>query len=507
MMEPLLLVVMVPLTGAVVTLLTRGRVLACAAAISTLLTFVAAVSLALQVTESGPQTHAVGGWGASLGIELRADGLSALMVLLTTSVASLVGLYGHTYFRPNAVQSEPGDMSAWATREAFWPLWLFLLGALGALYVSADIFNIYVTLELVTLSAISLMALSGARGALSAGMRYLLAAVLGSMAYLLGVALLYAEFDTLSLVALGGVTTATTSALAAVALMTAGLLLKTALFPLHFWLPRAHAFAPAPVSAALSALVVNGSFYVLLRVWFTMAPGVPTVEAAQLLGLLGSAAIIWGSLQAIRAKRLKLLIAYSTVAQVGFLFLLLPLTLTGASGDPGERPVSAWHGGMLHLVSHSFAKAAMFLAAGNVVVALGHDLISDLRGLAMRLPVTMLAFAVAGTSLIGVPPLGGFFGKLLLLDGVTASGQWFYAVVILGGTLLTAAYVFRVVGVAMQSGDPPGQPRAVVPLPRVLEVSPLILALVALILGVAANPLLRLLDVDGFGATTTWPGG
>lgn len=513
MIEPLLLVVMVPLTGAVAALLLRGRALTPVAAIATLATFGAAMALALQVTEAGPQTHAIGGWEAPLGIELRADGLSALMVLMTAAVASIVGFYARTYFRPGVGPDAAVGPSAWSEREAFWPLWLFLWGALNAMFVSADIFNIYVTLELVTLSGIALIVLGGGTDALAAGMRYLLAAYLGSIAYLLGVALLYAEFDSLGIVALGETTTGTPSVLVAVALMTAGLILKTALFPVHFWLPRAHANAPAPVSAALSALVVAGSFYVLLRIWFDVAPAVLTIEAAHVLGILGAAAILWGSLQAVRARRLKMLVAHSTVAQIGYWCLLVPLTAvagatTGGNAAGWSAAADAWNGGIFLVLSHAFAKAAMFLAAGTVTITLGHDRVDDLRGLATRLPMTVLAFGAAGVSLIGLPPMGGFVAKFLLLDAAVATGQWFYAVVILGGGLLTAVYVFRVVSVAFGSADPAAPPPAAFArTPRVLEVAPLVLALVGLGLGLGATLPLNLLGVGAPFPPLAGPGG
>jgi multicomponent Na+:H+ antiporter subunit D len=512
MIEPLPLVVMLPLTGAVAALLLRGRALTPVAAIATLATSGAAMALALQVAEAGTQTHAIGGWGAPLGIELRSDGLGALMVLMTAVVASIVGLYAHTYFPPRAQPEAVVGPSPWTERAAFWPLWLFLWGGLNALFVSADIFNLYVTLELVTLSGVALMVLGGGTDALTAGMRYLLAAVLGSMAYLLGVALLYAEFDSLDLATLGETASGTPSALVAVALMAAGLILKTALFPVHFWLPRAHANAPAPVSAALSALVVAGSFYALLRVWFDVAPAVPTVEAAHLLGLLGAAAIVWGSLQAIRARRLKMLVAHSTVAQVGYLFLLVPLTAvaggtTGGSVASAQAAADAWNGGIYYVLAHAFAKAAMFLAAGTVMMSLGHDRVDDLRGLATRLPMTVLAFGVAGTSLIGLPPTGGFVAKYLLLDAAVTTGQWFYAVVILGGGLMTAGYVFRVISVAFGRADPGASlPGAFVRAPWVLGATPLLLALMALTLGLGATPPLDLLAIGAPFPAVAGPG-
>ena len=174
----------------------------------------------------------------------------------------------------------------------------------------------------------------------------------------------------------------------AAALMTVGLLAKTALFPLHLWLPPAHANAPAAASAVLSGLVVKGSFFLTLRLWFYVLPALPAGEVAAVLGGLGSAAIIVGSVLALRQARLKLLIAYSTVAQIGYLFLVFPL----AAGSQNWSMIG-WSGGLMQVLAHAFAKAAMFFSAGLLAEALGHDQIAKLGGAARVLPLTFLTIA------------------------------------------------------------------------------------------------------------------
>src|SRR5262245_58364793 len=186
--------------------------------------------------------------------------------------------------------------------------------------------------------------------------------------------------------------------------MTVGLLAKTALFPLHLWLPPAHAGAPAAASAVLSALVVKGSFFIVVRLWFDVLPGLPGPAAAQLLAALGATAIVLGSVVALRQERLKLLIAYSTLAQIGYLFLMFPLAFV--PGSPVLQRGGALAGGMLQAIAHATAKAAMFMAAGLLSAALGHDRIADLRGTARVLPLTVLAFALGGLALVGAPPGG-----------------------------------------------------------------------------------------------------
>ncbi|MFM1891927.1 MAG: hypothetical protein RLZ44_1004, partial [Pseudomonadota bacterium] len=338
--DALVLAIALPLLGAVLTALWPRRAepvgLLTAAA-----TTAAALATLFAVHDGGQLLHALGGWTPGLGIALRADALSALLLTLTALVALAASVYASAYFAlPDA-------------KARFWPLWLLLWTALNALLLAGDLFNLYVTLELLGLAAVGLAALGGKRAAVEAALRYLLVGLLGSMAYLAGVALLYLGYGSLDLPTVAAALRPEPTAWAALALMTGGLLLKTALFPLHFWLPPAHANAPAPVSAALSALVVKAGFYLVLRLWLDLYPAVLTPAAAHLLGLLWAAAVLWGSWQALQAERLKLLAAYSTVAQLGYLFLGLALLLPLPDG-PAR---TALFGGLVLLaLTHGFAK-------------------------------------------------------------------------------------------------------------------------------------------------------
>lgn len=427
--------------------------------------------LGWQMMENGVYRHAVGGWGAPLGIDLFADGLSLLMLIMTALVGLGVSFYSKSYFKPQE--------ATW-----FWPIWLFLLAALNALFLSADIFNLYVTLELVGLAAVALTALTGHMDALNSAMRYLLAMLLGSLAYLLGVALLYHDIGSVDIATLSEQIKPNATVWAALGLMSAGLALKTALFPLNFWLPPAHASAPAPVSALLSALVVKASFYILLRLWLEIF-GSFAEGAAALLGLLGAAAILWGSLQALCQTRVKLLIAYSTVAQIGYLFLAFPLAL-GSDG-------MVWSVAVYLAFSHALAKSAMFLAAGNLLQFGGHDRISGLDRAVQRLPLTVSAFALAGVSIMGLPPSSGFVGKWLLLEIAMAQGRWDLVVVMIIGGLLAAGYVFKVLGYAFTGAEVSHNARTV---PASMEWAALLLAIGAILLGFMAPEIFLLTRID-----------
>jgi formate hydrogenlyase subunit 3/multisubunit Na+/H+ antiporter MnhD subunit len=421
--------------------------------------------------------HAVGGWPAPLGIELAVDGLAALMLLLTHAVALPLALYARPYF---ARQPEG--------QAYFWPLGGYLIAALNALFLSADLFNLYVALELLGLAAVGLVASAGSAQSLTAALRYLFVTLLGSSAYLLGVALLYGVYGHVALPLLVPqmVTPIPLAAQLALALMLAGLLLKTALFPFSFWLPPAHGGAPAPVSALLSALVIKATFYLILRLWMSVGNQLMPPSAAHLLGLMGGAAVVWGSVQALRQVRLKMLVAYSTVAQIGYLFLLFPLAARAAPAVA----LSAWQGVLMQAVAHGLAKAAMFAAAGAVAISVGDDRIERLGGASARLPLPLFAIGLAGVTLMGLPPSAGFLAKWLLLDAAAGSGRWFWAALLLGGGLLAAAYVFKVLRhafVRVEEADASFEH-----LSPMLQWPPILLAVASLVLGLNAGFVLAL---------------
>lgn len=431
------------------------------------------------VLEHGAQTMLLGGWEAPLGINWYVDGLSLLMLWLSGLVGSGISLYALGYFGWAADNPKP---------RLFWPLWLLLWSGLNALFLSADIFNLYVTLEILTLAAVPLIVLSGGLTALQAGMRYLIVALFASALYLLGVALFYAQYGTLDLTLLSEQVTAEPVTFIALMLLVVGLITKSALFPLHFWLPPAHSSAPAPVSALLSALVVKSTLYLMLRFWLTLTPEQVMPLVGLVLGLLGAAAILWGSLHALMQARLKLIVAYSTVAQLGYMFLLFALVLDWHS----PASALAWQGGVYQALSHGFAKAAMFMAAGNILFACKTDEFKRIGGALQRYPITLFAFAIGAISIMGMPPSGGFVAKWLLLNAAFSSEQWGWIAVILIGGLLSAGYTFRILRFAFSEESELTQAeRDLMPnrLPFIMELMPLLLAIAALLLGIFTYPL------------------
>lgn len=470
----LVLAVILPVCAVLAIIACGPRSAARIAMITLAAGLVVATATARELMSSGTAlSYVVGAWQPPLGIALRADGLAGAMLVMTAVVVVAVGLFARAQY---GLQESAGEGRAQAT---FWMMLLALWSALNAVFIGEDLFNLYVALELLTFAAVPLVCLDGRAETVSAALRYLLFALIGSLLYLLGCGLIYGQYGTLDLLALSRLSRSDPALFAALALMIVGLLAKAALFPLHLWLPPAHAGAPAPASAILSALVIKAPVFLILRLVLDVAPPQAAAIVGQLLAVLGAASILFCSVMALRQARLKLMIAYSTVAQIGYLFIVFPL----ASGSADLPPwgTIAWTGGALQLISHALAKAAMFLAAGVIAQAFGHDRIADLGGFGRVLPLSAVAFGLAGLSLMGIPPSGGFIAKCLLLTAAVVEGYPWLAATILAGGLLAGAYVFRVINKALAVPAVPIQPRRTVP--QRLEYAALALAAAAVLLG------------------------
>ncbi len=475
--DPMTLTLFAPLFGAILAFL-FPRAARALGLVAVLVTGGTVVWLARAVLAEGAVTLALGGWAPPLGISLRADGLSVAMLAMTAAVGLLVSLGALDALRD--------------TRQTryFWPLWLLLLTGMNGVYLSTDIFNLYVMIEVIALAAVGLTVLSGTRAALRAGLEYMYASILGALLFLMGVGFVYLQLGRLDFAGL--ITAEPSGALsAALALMVVGLALKTALFPLHFWLPAAHANATAPASALLSGLVVKAALYIFLRLTTYMP--LPDEVLVTLIGTLGAGAVIWGGIQALRAERLKLLVAWSTVVQIGLIFIAF-----ARAGQVGLT--ESWKAAALLILAHGVAKAAMFLAAGRIKDEVGHDTIRELDKSAIRPTLAQFTFALAAISLIGLPPSLGFIGKWSLMEGAMAAGYWHWVGVTMIGTLLSVAYFSRVLAgflrfdrVRAPLGEHQGWALA--------DVAPLTLAVSAIGLGLLAAPILSFIELGyPFGA-------
>lgn len=413
--------------------------------------------ITLDVVQNGVLELYLGGFSPPLGIALRADGLSVLFLAL----ASLVGLFSSAY----AVAIPPSS--------GFWPLWLACWAGLNAVFLSGDLFNTYVGLELVGLSAVALVALGG-KPSWKAALRYLFVAVLGSLLFLLAVGIMVAVSGSLDISQIAAFVEANpqthTSVLIALVFVSFGLALKVALVPFHAWLIPAHSSAPGSVSPLLSALVIKAALFVLLRCWMWIgAPALtPTLGTAEtvdanvgpltvltwFLGVLGALAVIGGSIMALRQEQLKPLVAYSTVAQVGYWFLFFPLLSDPESSNLVELGVttlsgqaviiSAVTGTVALALAHGLGKASLFLGAGYLKDVYGTDEISRLRGAGKKHPVLIAAMSMSAVGLAGLPISLGFVGKWQLATAAVAGSHYWIVVVLVSGTLLSAAYLLKV---------------------------------------------------------------
>ena len=459
----LVLAVLLPVAGIIFSFVLGGRYAERVSICLAPLGLVLACAVAAAVAHAGkPLAYAIGGLPPPLGIALRADGISATMLVAVAIIVSAAFLYARAKFdTPERIKETRSALTFWILLQAVW-------AGLTIIVLGGDLFSLYVALEVMTFAAVPLVCIDGRPETLVAALRYLLFALVGSICYLLGVALFYGSYGTLDIALLAQKAGPNLVVWVAASLMTAGLLAKTALFPLHLWLPPAHANAPAAASAVLSGLVVKGSFFLTLRIWFFILPTLPAVGPSTVLGVLGSIAILVGSALALRQPRLKLLIAYSTVAQIGYLFLVFPLA-TGAH----VWSAIGWSAGVMQVLAHAFAKAAMFFSAGLLAESLGHDQIGRLKGAARALPLTFVTLGLGGLSLMGLPPSGGFSAKWLMLRASVASGQWIWSAPVLVGGLLAAGYVYRILTPALGDGEitlksPPQRGREVIALALVL---------------------------------------
>lgn len=439
--------------------------------VAALLCTVVAIWLLHYVQQHGSQALYIGGWNPLLAIRWQVDNVTALLLLLSTVVHLLVSAY--------ALAVQQRDRLA----GAFWPLSSLLLASLQALWLSRDLFNLYVCLELLGMVAVALVTLSGDK-AIKPALNYLLFSLFASLCYLLGVALLYAGYGILDIPLLQGQVEANLLTAAAFALLTLGLMLKAAWWPLHLWLPAAHAAAPAPVSALLSALVVKGPLFILVLIWTTLAPEAFVTTAARFFLVCALGALLLSGIAALRTPFSKTLIAYSTVAQLGYAMLALGLLL---QFNLPEFTAAIW----LFVFAHALAKAACFLSIGEIQQTLGVKKVAQLKGASQTMPLAMFAFAVAGGSLIGLPPSGGFLAKWVMLLGLWQTQQYLILLALVAATLVSAAYVFRVVVVAFDRAEPTAPDFAPQRLPQWLALFP---ALLVWAMAFFSMPLLALLQ-------------
>lgn len=423
MLPPLLLAVVIP----VVTRTRTGVAFSLALLGAALSTAASAFALA-EVLANGPLRYDLGGWAPPVGIQYVVDEVAAFVALVVTSVATLVII----------------ATRRWAEREAgdrpgpFYALVMLLLAGLAGMVITADLFNLFVFLEISSLAAYALVFLGGRAGML-AGFRYLILGTIGGAFYLLGVGFLYFSTGTLNMEETAAILAASQtsrSVQAGAVFIFVGLGLKMALVPLHLWLPDAYTHAPSSVNSLLAPVMTKVGAYAMVRMFLSVFPDgylkdeVLVADGLLVLGLVG---IVFGSVAAMRQSDIRRMLAYSSIGQLGLIAvgigLATPLGLVAA---------------LLHVMNHAVMKGTLFLAAASVRLSTGLSSVDGLTGLGRAMPLTMACFTLGALSMVGIPPAAGFFSKWWAAQAGVESGQWVVVAVVLGSTLLTAVYVFIV---------------------------------------------------------------
>jgi len=427
--------VVVPLVSAPLCLLLRrpGYAWACALLVSWLVLAIA-VLLAHRVYVGGTISYAIGAWATPWGIEYRVDMAGALMILIITIIGAVV----MPYARRSVAHEIPKKLTG-----LFYTCYLLCLTGLLGIVVTGDAFNLFVFLEISSLSSYVLISMGSTRRALTAAFQYLVMGTIGATFILIGIGLLYMMTGTLNMTELSQripEVANTRTIQVAFAFVTVGVSIKLALFPLHQWLPNAYTFSPSVVSAFIAATATKVGVYVLLRFFFTVfgiSFSFNAMHVGEILMLLAVAAILIASLVAIFQDNIKRMLAWSSIAQIGY--IILGISLATSDG------VTA---GMLHLFNHALIKCALFLAMGCIFLRLGSVELKDMHGLARQMPWTMAAFVAGGLSLVGIPLTAGFISKWYLVSAVLTDGYWPLAVLILVSSLLALIYIWRVVEAA-----------------------------------------------------------
>ena len=442
--------------------------------------FVSAVVTARLVVAQGAVEYHLGCWAPPWGIAFRVDALGALMLLLVTFIPLVVAVYAE-----RSVRAELPNL-----RSPFYSVYLLLSAGLAGLVSTADMFNLYVFLEITSIAGYALISLGGGAAVVSA-FRYVILGTIGAAFYLLAVAYLYSVTGTLNMADLAQLLpplSGSNTVLVSVAFLVTGLALKMGLFPMHAWVPRVYANAPSPVSALIAATASKVAVYVLIRVlFFVYEPRIATevIPVTTILAWAAAVGMVVGSVMAIAQTDLKRMLAYSSVAQVGY--IVLGVGLANPDGFVGA---------VLHLVNHAFMKGCLFLVAGVIVYRTGVRQIRDLRGLGRAMPLTAGTFVLAAFGMIGIPPTGGFFSKLYLLLGAIDAGQWVFVAVILVSSLLAVAYFGNAIralyfAAADEAGSTDG-PRAASDPPASMLIPMLVLAAGILLLGLFNGTLVSL---------------
>ena len=393
---------------------------------------ISASLLKIVLTGSDISYH-LGGWAPPLGIEYRIDATNAFVLFLISVISSMVLLYCRRSLKAEVPEEQ---------HPLFYALFLLCLaGSLGVV-VTGDAFNIFVFLEISSLSTYALIAQGAYRDkrALTASYTYLIMGTVGATFFVIGIGYLYIATGTLNLADLSeriAEQRDNKTVRAAFAFILVGMGLKAAMYPLHLWLPNAYTFAPSPVSAFLAGTATKMALYVLLRFMFTVFKPEFLSELHILETIilpLALLAMFVASIKACFQSDIKRMLAYSSVAQLGY--MLLGITFMNHLGLTAS---------IIHLFNHGLTKATMFMGVGCFLLSTGSTSYDKLGGLGKSMPWTSAAMVIGGLSLVGIPGTAGFLSKWLLVQAAFDKGWWILAFLIVVSSLLAIAYIWRMI--------------------------------------------------------------
>lgn len=431
---PILQVIIPLLAAPLCLILNRHRLVWGFALAITAVSLLISGLLIKEVLAQGTISYMLGGWEAPWGIEYRIDLLNAFVLLI-------VSAFGFVALLP-AFKSIERELVG-QKQIYFYVLYLLCFTGLLGIVATGDAFNIFVFLEISSLSTYALISLGSNRRALWASYQYLVIGTIGASFILIGIGFIYIQTGTLNILDLAERLPAvddSKTVLAAFAFVLVGICMKLALFPLHTWLPNAYTYAPSIVTVFLAATATKVAVYLLIRFIFSVFHNNFSTAALPLQGVflsLGLAGVFVASLVAINQVNVKKMFAYSSVAQIGYMIASL-----------GIGTALGLQAALLHMFNHALMKGALFLALAAVFYQLGKTDIGDFKGLGKRMPLTMLGIVLACLSLIGVPLTAGFVSKWYMVLASLQAGLWPVAALIVVGSMLTVIYVWRLVETA-----------------------------------------------------------
>ena len=467
---PALQVVIPLLSAPVCAVLGRGTFAWVVTMVVAWVAFFIAAALLFEVVTNGPVSYEMGGWAAPWGIEYRIDRLNGPVLVIVAAIGALVT----PCLRYNIARELAPEQ-----RPLFYAAFLLALTGLLGITITGDAFNLYVFLEIASLASYTLVALGKTRRALPAAFQYLVLGTIGATFMLIGIGLLYMMTGTLNMADLAERLPAMYElrmTRAAFAFIVVGAGLKLALFPLHLWMPNAYTYAPSVVSAFLAGTATKVGVYMLARFVFTVFGtdfAFKIMPLGELLMIFALAGILVGSLVAIFQTNMKRMLAYSSVAQVGY--MALGMSFANVNGLVAT---------LVHMFNHAAMKGTLFLVLACVAYRIGASNLKAMRGLGRRMPFTMAAFVAAGFSLVGLPLTVGFVSKWYLLVAAIESGRWPVAVLVLVGSLLAFVYIWRVIEVAYFREPHPDAPEVIREAPLALLIPTLVLAAATIYFGI-----------------------